>query len=472
MASLLVVSCGVVSAPDTETQSLILTQAAQINQLATSVAAGNEPPTEEPAGDEPPTEDPSSGPPVQMGPDISVYLVNDFNVPICYVYFWPSGTDGESGANLISEEIISLMPGVYLDIFLPTGRYDVRIYDCGGTSNDDLLTQENEVLVASDSGWLYLSAAWISDPSRGLFYVYNNQSVSICAVRVSEVGVPVNPTTEPNLLPRNWEIKLGYFYFLSYPSGDWDIYVYDCNGELADVSSDFLIDSSTLGFYVDGLWGGVAEDPGGSGEPEFTANQDTNCRYGPGSSSFDIRETIRSGESVPIVGVGKAPAQDWWVVVQDGVECWVWIDTGTASGDTTGVPGVTPPTPPPSPTPPTAEQGQNGGNQGDDPGGEQPATCPEPNQVVQVDPSNGAHPTTFTFSISGFEPNDTLYFTILLLPNEQIVYEVELKSNANGNATFHLSTEASDARGRYEVWVMAFDKDMCIQSTDAVFILE
>lgn len=450
LASLLVPSCGVTTAPDADTQSIILTQSAQINKLSTSVAAGNEPPTEEPADD----------PPMQMGPDMAVYLVNDYSVPICRVYFRPSGMDGDFGANLVTEEIDSLTPGYALEMILPSGRYDVRIYDC---ANTHLLTQEDEVLVDSDKGWLYLSAVWVSDPLRGFFYVYNSQNVPICAVRVSEIEENQS-SAGPNLLYPDSEITQSRLLYFSYPSGTLNIYAYDCNGTLVDVAEGFVVDFNNYGFDVDGLWGGVAEDPGG-GEPTFTANQETNCRRGPSSSAFAVSETVFAGESVPIVGVGKSPAQEWWVVVQDGVECWVWMDTGTASGDTSGVPGVTPPALPPTVTPPTAGQGA-------DPGDEQPATCPEPNQVVQVEPSNGAHPTTFTFSISGFAPDITLYFTIYLRQGNQVVYETELASNANGNATFQLSTEASDPRGQYEVWVMAFDKDMCVQTTDAVFILE
>jgi hypothetical protein len=79
------------------------------------------------------------------------------------------------------------------------------------------------------------------------------------------------------------------------------------------------------------------------GPPTFTVDQDTNCRYGPSASSFDIRRTIFEGETVPIVAVGASPAQEWWVVEVDGVQCWVWMELGSTSGDTSGLPRFTPP---------------------------------------------------------------------------------------------------------------------------------
>lgn len=84
----------------------------------------------------------------------------------------------------------------------------------------------------------------------------------------------------------------------------------------------------------------------------FTVNQETNCRYGASASQFDVRRTIFNGQTVPIVGVGAPPAQEWWVVEVDGVECWVWAELGAASGDTEDVPAVSPPATP-TPAPPT-----------------------------------------------------------------------------------------------------------------------
>ena len=84
--------------------------------------------------------------------------------------------------------------------------------------------------------------------------------------------------------------------------------------------------------------------------PIATADVDANCRFGP-SSAYIIRGTLFTAQSAPIVG--RLADNSWWVIhLEDiGVDCWVWDDIVTVSGDTSGVPIVTPPSlPTASPT--------------------------------------------------------------------------------------------------------------------------
>jgi len=84
--------------------------------------------------------------------------------------------------------------------------------------------------------------------------------------------------------------------------------------------------------------------------PIATADVDANCRFGP-SSAYIIRGTLFAAQSAPIVG--RLADNSWWVIhLEDiGVDCWVWDDIVTVSGDTSGVPIVTPPSlPTASPT--------------------------------------------------------------------------------------------------------------------------
>ena len=94
----------------------------------------------------------------------------------------------------------------------------------------------------------------------------------------------------------------------------------------------------------------ASEGDSGALDPTFTADQETNCRYGPSASDFDVRRTIFDGQTVPIVGRGNTPAQEWWVVLVDGVQCWVWMDLGSANGAVQNVSRISPPaTPTPEP---------------------------------------------------------------------------------------------------------------------------
>ncbi len=90
--------------------------------------------------------------------------------------------------------------------------------------------------------------------------------------------------------------------------------------------------------------------------PMVTAPQDDNCRYGP-SMAYGVSGYLLTGQSAPIVG--RNAESTWWLIVilGGGEACWIWDEVVTVSGDTSGVPVVTPPTPPtdtPTPVAPPA----------------------------------------------------------------------------------------------------------------------
>ena len=87
------------------------------------------------------------------------------------------------------------------------------------------------------------------------------------------------------------------------------------------------------------------------GPPMVTANQNTNCRYGPGEV-YAVISSLQQGQSSLIVGRNEAYS---WLVIQrvDGISgnCWIWDGIVTVSGDTSNVPVVeAPPTPTPTAT--------------------------------------------------------------------------------------------------------------------------
>lgn len=179
--------------------------------------------------------------------------------------------------------------------------------------------------------------------------------------------------------------------------------------------------------------GSPSSNNSGTGSPTFSVSQETNCRYGPSASNFDVRRTIFKGQSVPIVGVGGSPAQDWWVVMVDGVECWVWDGVGQVSGNTQSVAVVNPPAP--------QQQGNDNGNDGNN---DQPADACQINPVVMVDDSSD----DVVFNLTGFLPNSKVYFEVLKRPENTAVYRGWIDMDGNGNGTIGLSFAASSP-GQY-----------------------
>jgi hypothetical protein len=76
----------------------------------------------------------------------------------------------------------------------------------------------------------------------------------------------------------------------------------------------------------------------------WIANQDTNCRSGPGTI-FSVVDYIMSGGQVPVEGKNE---DDSWFLVRKpdaSLSCWVSIGTGKVEGDLSKVPEVSVPTP-------------------------------------------------------------------------------------------------------------------------------
>lgn len=85
------------------------------------------------------------------------------------------------------------------------------------------------------------------------------------------------------------------------------------------------------------------------GPPMATANENSNCRFGPGQV-YDVISYLNHNQSAPITG--RNAETTWWVIerVDGGGTCWIWDGVVTVSGDTSQVPVVQPP-PTPTPTP-------------------------------------------------------------------------------------------------------------------------
>lgn len=88
------------------------------------------------------------------------------------------------------------------------------------------------------------------------------------------------------------------------------------------------------------------------GPPRVTANQNSNCRAGPGTV-YEVVGFLLQGQTAPVEGKNAAGTW-WWIVRQDGPgHCYIWDGLVTREGDFSGVPVVPdPPTPTPADTQP------------------------------------------------------------------------------------------------------------------------
>ena len=89
--------------------------------------------------------------------------------------------------------------------------------------------------------------------------------------------------------------------------------------------------------------------------PTVAVSSATNCRTGPGVD-YDLIMTLQPGISAEIIG--KYTPANYWIITYPGGggnSCWLWGQYAAITGDTDGLPEMTPPAPPPTPTPaPTA----------------------------------------------------------------------------------------------------------------------
>lgn len=86
------------------------------------------------------------------------------------------------------------------------------------------------------------------------------------------------------------------------------------------------------------------------GKPQASANQNTNCRSGPGIAYPHVADFL-AGQTVPITGRNQDGT--WLAVERPGGtgQCWVWRDLVTIQGNIESVPVVSAPPPPITDTP-------------------------------------------------------------------------------------------------------------------------
>lgn len=81
-------------------------------------------------------------------------------------------------------------------------------------------------------------------------------------------------------------------------------------------------------------------------QPTITANQNTNCRKGPGPI-YDRVGALNIGQTAFVYG--RNSTSTWWYIenpTKPGSYCWVWGGSTTVSGATVELPVFTPPPPP------------------------------------------------------------------------------------------------------------------------------
>ncbi len=82
--------------------------------------------------------------------------------------------------------------------------------------------------------------------------------------------------------------------------------------------------------------------------PMVSVSVDTNCRFGPGEV-YDYLGALLVGEESPVVG--KLADESFWYIENPDAPppyCWIWGMYAQITGDTSGIPILTPP---PTPTP-------------------------------------------------------------------------------------------------------------------------
>ncbi len=85
-------------------------------------------------------------------------------------------------------------------------------------------------------------------------------------------------------------------------------------------------------------------------QPTITAQQNTNCRKGPGPI-YERVGALNIGQTALVYG--RNSTSTWWYIEnpsRPGSYCWVWGGSTTVSGATVELPVYTPPPPPATPT--------------------------------------------------------------------------------------------------------------------------
>ena len=74
------------------------------------------------------------------------------------------------------------------------------------------------------------------------------------------------------------------------------------------------------------------------GGAKLTVSTDTFCRVGPDTVFYRLG-VVKAGEWVTVLGKWK---EYWRVQLPDGTKCWIWGPGATLSGNTAGIPEITP----------------------------------------------------------------------------------------------------------------------------------
>ncbi|MFQ3565700.1 MAG: CARDB domain-containing protein [Aggregatilineales bacterium] len=91
--------------------------------------------------------------------------------------------------------------------------------------------------------------------------------------------------------------------------------------------------------------------------PRATARLNANVRSGD-STAYPIISALMANQTAPVVGISST-GSGWWVItLPDGSRGWVSPTVVIVTGDTTGLPAVTPPRSPAPPAAPTTTPGQ------------------------------------------------------------------------------------------------------------------
>ncbi len=91
--------------------------------------------------------------------------------------------------------------------------------------------------------------------------------------------------------------------------------------------------------------------------PRATARLNANVRAGD-STAYPIIGALMTNQAAPVVGISST-GSGWWVIaLPDGRQGWVSPTVVIVTGDTTGLPAVTPPRSPAPPAAPTTAPGQ------------------------------------------------------------------------------------------------------------------
>lgn len=147
--------------------------------------------------------------------------------------------------------------------------------------------------------------------------------------------------------------------------------------------------------------------------PTASVTQTTNCRTGP-SASYDIVTTLNVGQSAVIVG--KDTADNYWIVnnPNENGTCWLWGQDATVTGNTDGLPQMSPP------AVPTAK----------------PTKTPKPTSTASVSLPAGPNAPTASMGCTKTKGALGLY-------NVSVTFDMGWRDNATNESGYHIYKDGS-----------------------------